>query len=182
MTPIDPKLEAAIAALPLSNSHIIISAFTHVGADHLVGFTLAACCAMVENESGGRMIWGADPWNRGAYPRGEALSPVLHEQPVTEENYHIYRARRNSGMQPQGCGITQLTSPSLQIEAEKAGGCWVPFYNCVIGFHFLRGLFVSHGSALGGFTAYNGSGPAATAYAERAVSRTAQIQEQFNRA
>lgn len=166
----------------LSSAHTIVSAFDHVGAAAHVGFTLAACCAMVEKESGGRMVWGADPWNAAAYPRGLALPASLSETPVTEANYAAYRDRRNAGLQPQGCGITQLTSPSLQIQAERAGGCWVPFYNCVVGFHFLRGLFVAHQSPLAGFTAYNGSGPAAAAYAAQAVALMKGWQARINAA
>lgn len=169
-----------VVAQTLQNAPVIVSAFDHVGASAPVGFTLAACCAMVENESGGRMIWGADPWNQAAYPKGAALDPSLHEQPVTEQNYHVYRWRRNGGMQPQGCGITQLTSESLQVAAELAGGCWVPFYNCRIGFAFLRSLFEREGGELGGFAAYNGSGPAAWDYARRAVQLAADWQQRFD--
>jgi hypothetical protein len=137
---------------------------------------------MVQNESGGRMVWGHDPWDEHAYPRGAALSAVLEGKNVTQGDYTRYKTRRNQGLQPQGCGITQLTSASLQIEAEQAGGCWVPFYNCIVGFHFLKGLFQTHGSALAGFTAYNGSGPAAQAYGERSVAVAAEWQQRFNRA
>lgn len=171
-----------VVAETLENAHTIVSAFDHVGEVVHAGFGLAACCAMVEKESGGRMVWGADPWDSAAYPHGLALPVDLQEQPVTEANYHAYRDRRNGGMQPQGCGITQLTSPSLQVEAERAGGCWVPFYNVVIGFHYLRGLFVAHGSALAGFTAYNGSGPAALAYGQQAVGLMNAWQRRFNAA
>jgi hypothetical protein len=165
LTP-DPKV-VAIVAQTLDNAHDIVSAFNHVEADAATGFDLAACCAMAQEESGGRMIWGADPWNSTFYPLGVALVSALNEQPVTEGNYQPYKVRRNRGMQPQGCGITQLTSVSLQRSAERAGGCWVPFYNALIGFRFLCILIHAHGSAQAGFAAYNGSGPAAEAYGVR---------------
>jgi len=168
----DATLTAEIART-LENPHTILSAFQHVGAVPAIGFTLAACCAMVELESGGRMVWGHDPWDEVAYPRGLAL-------PADLVNYHAYRAARNAGRQPQGCGITQLTSAGLQVEAERAGGCWEPFYNCLIGFRFLRDLFVHHGSPAAGFTAYNGSGPAAVAYGQRAAALQADWQSRFN--
>lgn len=177
----DAKLEKEIAKT-LQNAQTIISAFSHVQGDQAVGFDLASCCAMVQNESGGRMVWGHDPWDTHAYPKGAALPVALEGQPVTENDYHLYRARRNIGFQPQGCGITQLTSAGLQQEAEQAGGCWKPWPNSVVGFHFLKGLFQIHGSALAGFTAYNGSGPAADAYGLRAVALQNGWQARFNAA
>jgi hypothetical protein len=179
MSPVDQKLIAVIGET-LQNAPTILSAFNQVGHDQNVGFTLAAVCAMVQNESGGRMIWGADPWNQAAFPKGAALDPALHEQPVTAANYHPYAARRDAGMQPQGCGITQLTSTSLQKQADQAGGCFEPLANAVTGFQFLRSLFESGGSQLAGFRAYNGSGPAAQAYANRAVTLAAEWQSRIN--
>jgi hypothetical protein len=162
----DPKV-VAIVAQQLQNAETIVSAFKHVGADPATGFDLAACCAMAQEESGGRMVWGADPWDQAAYPLGLALPANLNEQPVTEQNYHTYRASRDLGRQPQGCGIAQLTSPALQRAAELAGGCWVPFYNARVGFTVLRDLFDSHALPTAAFAAYNGSGPAADAYGVR---------------
>ena len=177
----DEKLVDVISEM-LQNAPIILSAFNKVGRNQNVGFTLAACCAMVQKESGGRMIWGADPWNEAAFPSGAALDSALHEQPVIEADYHVYRARRNGGMQPQGCGITQLTSASLQIQAEQAGGCWVPLWNTVVGFQTLRSLFENAGSEHAGFRNYNGSGPAAEAYADGAVELAAEWQSRINHA
>lgn len=165
----DPRL-VVIVAETLENAHDIVSAFNHVGPVAAVGFDLAACCAMVQDESGGRNVWGADPWDQAAYPKGLALDPALNEQPVTEANYRPYRLRRIEGCQPQGCGPTQLTDAALQTEAEVDGGCWVPFYNCRVGFDVLRSLFAGHNGAEAGFAAYNGSGPAAVAYGERVAA------------
>lgn len=167
----------------VNNRTNIMAAFDHVGANEAVGFTLAAVCSLVVDESGGRNVWGDDPWNGRAYPKGIALDPAwnLNEKPVTEDDYARYKIRRNSGMQPQGCNITQLTSASLQIDAENAGGCWKPLPACIVGFQFLKDLFIDHGSALAGFTAYNGSGVAADEYGQRAVALTAQIQTDFNK-
>lgn len=162
----DPKV-VAIVAQQLQNAETIVSAFNHVGADPATGFDLAACCAMAQEESGGRMVWGGDPWDQAAYPLGLALPATLNEQPVTETDYHVYRDRRNLGYQPQGCGIPQLTRPALQRAAELAGGCWVPFYNARVGFAVLRELFDSHALPAAAFAAYNGSGPAADAYGVR---------------
>ena len=180
-SPVDQKLIRVIGDT-LQNAPIILRAFNHVGHDQHVGFTLAAACAMVQKESGGRMIWGADPWNKAAFPKGAALDPALHERPVTDKNYHAYASRRDKGMQPQGCGITQLTSASLQKQADQAGGCFDPFANAATGFRFLRTQFENGGSEHAGFRNYNGSGPAAEAYADGAVKLAADWQSRINHA
>ncbi|HEY1716206.1 MAG TPA: hypothetical protein VGG07_25135 [Solirubrobacteraceae bacterium] len=175
----DPKVVAIVATV-LEHAHDIVSAYDHLPQPGPAHFDLAACCAMVQEESGGRMIWGADPWDSAAYPRGRALPIALCEQPVTAGAYQAYKRKRDQGLQPQGCGITQLTSPSLQIMAEQAGGCWVPFYNAKIGFQVLRGLFATHTTDVAAFAAYNGSGPAADAYGERVATLQAQWQARLS--
>lgn len=168
----DPK-QIEIVSTTLRNAHELVSAYDHLAHVTIQGFDLAACCAVVQLESGGRNIWGADPWDPRAYPAGLALPVELQEQPVTEDNYRAYRARRNRGCQPQGCGPMQLTSASYQETAEIAGGCWAPFYNFRTGFAILAGLFARAGTAEEAFASYNGSGPAATEYGERAEAARA---------
>lgn len=156
-----------IVAAVLANAEVIVSAYNHVGDHPATGFALAACCAMAEEESGGEHIWGHDAWDPIAYPRGKALPIELEGKPVHERDYIIYKRLRNNGLQPQGCGITQLTSAGYQEDAEHAGGCWVPFFNARTGFAILKGLFAREGNPTAGFAAYNGSGAAALAYGER---------------
>jgi hypothetical protein len=165
---------AVLAQHGLDNGIAAAQAFARVGARERVGFDLAACCALLVNESNGRNLWGGDPWDRGAYPRGIALNPTLNETTVTQLVYTTYKLRRDAGLQPQGCGPCQLTDASLQIEAEKLGGCWVPVHNMTVGFRFLQQLFVEHRGAFAGFSAYNGSGPAAENYAQRASGQQAE--------
>lgn len=126
--------------------------------------TLARCLALLENESGGRNVFGAE---------GEACLREWYDQEVTQTRYSFYKLRRNQGLSPNGVGPTQLTDPSLQIAAEKRGGCWIPLHNMEIGFGFLHGLILRYDSVWEGFRAYNGSGPAAESYANRAVERAA---------
>lgn len=123
---------------------------------------LSQCLAMLENESGGRNIFGGE---------GSACPVEWYEAEVTEARYVVYRERRDRGMTPNGVGPTQITDPGLQIEAQELGGCWIPKHNMAVGFGFLHQLMVEHGTE-GGFTAYNGSGPAAIAYGERAMRWT----------
>lgn len=148
----------------LIESHGIQNAKTCVEVEHQqYRPTLARCLAMLENESSGRNIFGADPGGT-ALPRG------WYNALVTEDRYKVYAKRRNEGMTPNGVGPCQLTATFLQVAADRRGGCWVPKHNMEIGFAFLHGLILQHG-VFGGFEAYNGSGPAAVAYAERAVHR-----------
>jgi hypothetical protein len=128
--------------------------------------TLPRCLAMLENESGGRNVFGADPGG-SALPRG------WFDTEVTHAKYLVYKFRRDRlGLTPNGVGPCQLTSVGLQKEAEQLGGCWKPLHNMQVGFHFLHGLILEHG-VFGGFESYNGSGAAAVSYAERAMSRAA---------
>jgi hypothetical protein len=125
--------------------------------------TLAHCLALLENESGGRNIFGAE---------GTACPAEWYEQEVTQHRYTIYKTRRNQGHTPNGVGPTQLTDPNLQQAAEHAGGCWIPLHNMQIGFQFLHQLINQTGSPYNGYRAYNGTGPQATRYALRAIERT----------
>jgi hypothetical protein len=170
----DERQAAVLETHGLDNALDAVHAFETVGGRARAGFDLAACCALLVNESNGRNLWGGDPWNRDEYPRGIALNPSLNESEVSQGVYTVYKLRRNSGLQPQGCGPCQLTDASLQIEAEKLGGCWIPVHSMTVGFRFLQQLFVEHGSAYAGFEAYNGSGPAAEAYAQRACGQQAE--------
>lgn len=171
----DQRLIAALERGGLANAADVVAAFNYIKADPRVGFSLAACCSMLENESNGQNLFGSDP---GGY----ALPQSWYGTQVTQTKYTVYKVRRNLGMTPNGVGPCQLTNATLQKAAEKAGGCWKPLYNMRVGFEFLKQLFQAHGSALGGFTAYNGSGPAAEAYGQRAVARMAVWQSRINAA
>ncbi len=135
---------------------------------------LSDCVALLENESGGRNIFGADPG-------GSALPRRWFDTAVTHAKYDYYRARRNAGMTPNGVGPCQLTDAGLQKAADRAGGCWKPLYNMLVGFAYLAQLQERYGG-YAGFAAYNGSGPAAIAYADRATERAATWHERFVKA
>jgi hypothetical protein len=164
----DQKLAQFIADWGIANAADCVAAHNRIGLD------LSDCLAMLENESGGRNIFGADP---GGY----ALPRAWFDTTVTRAKYTVYKIRRNFGMTPNGVGPCQLTSTGLQKEAEHAGGCWKPRYNMEVGFEFLKQLQAEHGQQ-GGFAAYNGSGPAAEAYGERAMERAATWHSRFVKA
>lgn len=115
--------------------------------------TLARCLAMIENESGGRNIFGAE---------GQACPPEWYEQDVTQSRYTTYKQRREhfyiSGITQDVCngvGPTQLTDRALQIQAERRGGCWIPLHNCETGFALLHQLITQLGPGPGA-RHYNG--------------------------
>jgi hypothetical protein len=165
MTELEQKRARMIAAYGIENAQAIVEAQA-ASPDRP---DLSQCLAMIENESAGHNIFGGE---------GSACPVEWYEQEVTEPRYVVYRERRDRGMTPNGVGPTQITDPALQIQAQDLGGCWQPRFNCDVGFHFLHGLMVEHGTQ-GGFEAYNGSGPAAQEYAERAMRWAAIWHDRF---
>lgn len=130
-----------------------------------VGASLAVCCTNLYLESGGgRNIWGGDPG-------GSGLPISMRETEVTHIVYEMYSHNVDAlGEGVQGCGPTQLTARTLQKGADARGGCWVPQHNMAEGFLFMRQLIAAAGNIQLGFQHYNGSGPAAVAYGERAFA------------
>ena len=143
------------------------TAWAEVFSAGYVGLELAVACATTELETGGRHIYGADPasaWmNSGPFG-------TLWEQPVTEANYKWFVGRVKGGSVSNGVGVKQLTSLSLLEAADARGGAWNPQHNCAEGDRFFLGLVHQAGSLWAAFRDYNGSGPAAEAYADRAVA------------
>lgn len=121
-----------------------------------------ACAMLMAETGGGRNVFGHDADKRGRCP-GYGWGNV------TKANYLAFRHLRDLEGRSNGVGGCQLTSPGLQNNADKLGGCWLPRCNYAIGFHYLVDHIREHGLE-GGVAAYNGSGPAATAYAHRVLS------------
>lgn len=155
------KRQAAIVARYLQNAD------AEVYSAHYVGLDLAIACTTTQLETGGRNIYGADPasaWMNDG-PHG-----VLWEHTVTKANYEWFVADVKAGRVSNGVGPKQLTSLSLLEAADARGGAWLPQHNCAEGDRFFLGLLHSEGSTWAAFRSYNGSGPAAEAYADRAVA------------
>lgn len=129
------------------------------------GLELAAAATMLMKETGGgRNVWGSDAVTvaPGTYVKGAV---------VTQSAYLAYRTAVRAGRAGrQGCGPCQLTYGGFQDQADAAGGCWDWRANVSVGFRVLAGLIKSNGVS-DGFRAYNGSGPAAQAYAADAMAR-----------
>lgn len=113
-----------------------------------------ACSLLMQESNGGENIFGHDP----SIYYGAGL--------VTETNYAAYKRQRGptgqGGM--QGVGPCQLTWWSIQDDADRRGGCWRPEINILTGLLNLKSHKGS-GTWVKAAHDYNGSGPAADAYA-----------------
>lgn len=129
------------------------------------GLDLAVAAAMITLESNGRNVWGHDGGPTGGlYVKGG---------PVTRDNYLAYRdAVRAGRIGRQGCGPAQCTSAEFQDRADELGGCWDPVANMRSGFRGLKQRIDRYG-VRDGFRRYNGAGPAAEAYAIKAMAALA---------
>lgn len=119
--------------------------------------------ALVEQETGnGANVFGHDP------------TIFVGAGKVTKAKYTSYKAQRGptGGGGMQGVGPLQLTWFSTQDAADKLGGCHVPKFNLRQGFRTLAANIKAHGEH-DGIKAYNGSGPAAEAYAKSVLKRQA---------
>jgi hypothetical protein len=89
------------------------------------GIGLPLACALVEQESGGRNVFGCD---EGA--------PYCHK-PVTRDRVeHIVDGGRfGHGM--QGIGLTQITWKDFVLEAQKLGGAHLPANQLQVGFELM---------------------------------------------
>jgi hypothetical protein len=127
-----------------------------------VGLDLASAATLLEIESGGgHNTWGHDPVPTGnAYVKGAEVTRAAYEQ------YKQQRARLGA----QGVGPCQLTYPGFQDQADALGGCWDWRCNVRVGFGVLLSHIRGHGLR-DGFRRYNGAGPAAEAYADKAIAR-----------
>lgn len=126
------------------------------------GLELAAAATLLQKETGGgRNIYGHDPVETGGF--------YVKGGPVTKANFTKYRAHR-AQLGAQGVGPVQLTLPAFQDRADARGGCHDWRVNALVGFEILSANITAFG-VRNGFRAYNGSGPAAEAYATDAMDK-----------
>jgi hypothetical protein len=109
---------------------------------------LALACALVEQESSFRNVFGHD----------DVPNPIPKGSPVTRESYLRYVAFRNHGLGNQGVGVTQLTFAPFQDSATKLGGCWKVSNQLRVGFGMLAGNVRAQGMRRG-LAAYNAGNP-----------------------
>lgn len=123
------------------------------------GISPSLACALMTKETGdattvkggGNNVFGHDPTIYAGAGK------------VTKAKYLAYKRQRGR-THMQGVGPGQLTFWTVQDAADNLGGCWVPKYNIRIAFGLLAGQIKAHGKR-DGIRRYNGTGPAAEAYA-----------------
>jgi hypothetical protein len=114
------------------------------------GVPVSLVCAVIEQESGFRNVFGHDRVpNPVKSPPGGLLE-------VTEGRYRDYLRHRKLGHGNQGVGPMQLTWPGFQDRADDLGGCWRPEANIRVG----AGVLADNVRKLGherGVQKYNGA-------------------------
>jgi hypothetical protein len=127
------------------------------------GVSISLACALVEQESSFRNVFGHD-----AVP-----NPTPKGSPVTRASYLRYRDLRDAGQGAQGVGVTQLTFPAFQDQADQLGGCWKVRNQLRVGYQVLADAVANHG-VRGGLAAYHAGRPdsaAGLAYAAQVLKR-----------
>ena len=116
------------------------------------GLPLPLACALVEQESSFRNVFGHDG----------VQNPITKGGRVTRASYERYRGFRDQGLGAQGVGVTQLTFPPFQDRADDLGGCWKVRNQLRVGYEVLAEAIARHG-VRGGLATYNAGNPASPA-------------------
>jgi hypothetical protein len=140
----------------IKQPEVALSAARQAGIPFYVG------AAFLMQESGG-----------GANIFGHDTSIYSGAGKVTRQKYLQYKAQRKRSGKMQGVGPMQLTWYTFQDRADRLGGAWKPHNNMLVGFRHLANLRSAHGNWHDAARDYNGSGPAAEAYAGEVVHRMA---------
>lgn len=131
---------------------------------HKAGLPVAVGCSILIQETAG----GINEFGHDRDSQGDC--PGFGWGTVTEAKYLAFRTLRNRQGRSNGVGPCQLTSPGLQNEADAQGGCWKPLINMTVGFTDLAESIRRDGLRAA-IVGYNGSGPAAEAYADQVLAR-----------
>lgn len=141
---------------------------TTVWAARQANIPLSYACALLEQETGGGSnVFGHDP------------TIYVGAGKVTEAKYKAYKKARGK-THMQGVGPVQLTWWATQDAADALGGCWRPGINMLVGFKQLKANVSSKGVHQG-VKAYNGTGPAADAYAQSWMAKEVRWAQRFKR-
>ena len=127
------------------------------------GVSLPLACALVEQESSFRNVFGHDA----------VRNPIRKGSRVNRESYVRYRDFRDAGLGSQGVGLTQLTLAPFQDRADDLGGCWKVRNQLRVGYEFLADAIARHGVRRG-LAVYNAGSPSSAAgldYASKVLTR-----------
>ncbi len=137
------------------------------------GIPITLACALVEQESGGRNIFGCDWGSRWI------RTPPYCNVWVTEARVQKLLANIANGGGQNGVGLTQLTAVSFVKDAEAMGGAHKPRYQCRVGFDLLKNLTMNMGERRG-IGAYNGGpGNPIMSYADSVLSKRDEWRRRF---
>lgn len=154
------EYDADLRYARIAADHGLVNSLRALWEARAAGISPSLALAMLEQESGGKNVFGHDP------------TIFVGAGEVTKAKYLAYRAkRRASGNRlMQGVGPLQLTWWEFQDGADALGGAWVVKYNLRYGYRRLADLIKQNGKGLG-VERYNGSGAAAQAYRRSVLAR-----------
>ena len=137
------------------------------------GLDLDLACALVQQESGGRNIFGCDFGSEWTW------SPPFCHVPVTRERVQMLLEHVDDGGGSNGVGLTQLTSPALILDAEEMGGAHLPRCQLRVGFRVLKD-YLDRYSLRRAIGSYNGgeSNPIFT-YADEVLKKRKEWRKRF---
>lgn len=137
-----PNSRITIASTLLSNAQTAAVACRDAEIPYAVG------CALLEQESNGRNIYGHD--------EGGALSGYPGQ--VNEENFRVfYWMVFSKGVKSNGVGPCQITYKGYFQQMAVAGlDPWKPYDNMLFGFRLLKAYYTQFGSWEKAGAAYNG--------------------------
>ena len=110
---------------------IIDCALNHTGVNNL---WVSTACALVEQESGGKMLFGAD-WGT---IRADRI-PFAH-LPTTKSRVQALTEHVRRGGTSNGIGLTQVTYRPYVLEMASMGGGWNKRVQLIKGFNILNDL------------------------------------------
>jgi hypothetical protein len=118
---------------------------------HAEGLRLSVGAGLIEQESGGRNIFGCDHGSTGDRP------PYCHQWVTEQRVQRLMAGDFASGL--NGVGVTQLTTAQFVIDAQDMGGAHIPRYQMRRGFRLLRQYFRQFDfmNALGAYNAGPGN-------------------------
>lgn len=163
-----------IIAARLDNAPAILAAASRAGVD------LALACALIEQESAGKNVYGHD--SGGTYSTRDAevvLDGVTYPRgsdvPVTEANYARFVALVASGAKSNGVGPAQITYRGYFPDAERRGlRLWLPEDNLTFGLQIIARHLAAGRSIAEAGTLYNAGNLTAgvTAYGRDLETKT----------
>lgn len=112
------------------------------------GLWVSTAAALVEQESGGRNIFGCDWGDKWIWV------PPYCQVPVTADRVRDLIANVEAGGGQNGVGLTQLTTIQFVYDAEDMGGAHLPRFQMRRGFQLLNELLANY-DYLNAVEAYN---------------------------